>query len=264
MTLYYVKTNLVNVTSLPEDDATHRSSEDTVYQVERLYNKRPSYPFRFDGVNAQWVKVGFDAAAQQITFLGIFNHNFIEGTLAITLNGDIAIGAGFANLVSTPVWRAENMYALFDGTWKWWKLNIDNGAATKAQMGELVLGNWAKFDNAYVQPGRADGPVIHASNNITHYGQDWTAYYSRGEMFSIALKNINDPSATDDIQAFLNDIWEDNDGKFVFIPDHTQPKVYYVQVVNRDSYANRLINGVSELREWRLELKTLTEGITLL
>ena len=260
MTLYYVKTNLVNVTSLP--DNTFVSSEDAVYTVDKLYNKRPSYPFRFDGVDAQWVKARWIAAAQKITFLGIFNHNLLD-SVTITLNGDVNDGA-FANLVSTPVWRDKNMYALFDGTWKWWKLNIDNGADVKAQLGEYVLGNWAKFSNAYVEPGRADGPVIHASNNITHYGQDWTAYYSRGEMFSIALKNINDPSATDDIQTFLNDIWEDNDGKFVFIPDHKQPKVYYVQVVNRDSYANRLINGVSELREWRLELKTLTEGITLL
>jgi len=261
MTLYYVKTNLVNDTSLP-DKTFVNDSEDAVYTVDKLHNKRPSYPFRFGGVNAQWAKARWAAVAQQITFLGIFNHNLIEETATITLeaaDGD----AGYA-LVSTPAWREENMYALFDATEKWWKLNINNGATVIAQLGEYVLGNWASFANAYVQPGRADGPVFHASNNITHYGQDWTAYYSKGEKFSIALKNINDPSATDDIQSFLDDIWENNDGKFVLIPDHAQPKVYYVQVVNRGSYANRLINGVKELREWRLELKTLTSGITLL
>jgi len=261
MTLYYIKTNLVNATSLP-DNTFVNGNEDTVYTVDKMYNKRPSYPFRFDGVDAQWAKARWLAAAQQITFLGIFNHNLLE-TVAITLNGDVADGA-FADLVSTPVWRAGNMYALFDGTWKWWKLNINNGAATIAQLGELVLGNWASFSNAYVQPGRADGPVIHATRSTTYYGQDWTAYLSKGEAFSIALKNINDPDATNDIHAFLNDVWENNDGKFVFIPDHERPQVYYVQVVNTDKYARRTINGVKELREWKLELKTLTDGITLL
>lgn len=259
MTFYYVKTNLVNSTSLP--DNTFASSEDTVYTVDKLYNKRPSYPFRFDGLNAQWVKARWLAAAQQITFLGIFNHNLLD-TVTITLEAANA-DAGYA-LVKTPVWRDKNMYALFDDTKKWWKLNIDNGGATIAQLGELVLGNWASFSNAYVQPGRPDGPTIYASRNKTHMGQDWTAYYSRGETFSIALDNINDPSATDDIQAFLNDIWENEDGKFFFIPDHTQPKGYYVQVVNTNKYANRRINGVKELRRWKLELETLTEGITLL
>lgn len=260
MTLYYVKTNLVNITSLP-DNTFVNGNEDTVYTVDKLYNKRPSYPFRFNATGAQWIKARWLAAAQRITFLGIFNHNLLN-TVTITLQAANA-DAGYG-LVSTPIWRETNMYALFNASYKWWKLNIDNGGATIAQLGELVLGNWATFSNAYVQPGRADGPVIHASRNMTHYGQDWTAYYSRGETFSIALKNINDPSATDDIQTFLNDIWEDNDGKFVFIPNHKQPKAYYVQVVNRDKYANREINGVKELREWKLKLKTLTEGITLL
>ncbi len=259
MTLYYVKTNLVNSVSLP--DNTFVSSEDSVYTVDKLYNKRPSYPFRFDGLNAQYAKARWLAAAQQITFLGIFNHNLID-SVTITLEGANA-DAGYA-LVTTPVFRSENMYALFNASWNWWKLNVNNGAATIAQLGELVLGNWASFENAYVQPGRPDGPVFHASRNITHYGQDWTAYYSKGETFTIVLKNINDPSATDDIQTFLNDIWENNDGKFVFIPDHTRPQVYYVQVVNRDKYANRLINGVKELRDWKLELKTLTKGLPLL
>lgn len=262
MTLYYVKTNLINSSSLLSDDATYVSSEDAAYQVERLYNKRPSYPFRFDGVNAQWIKAGWDAAAQPITFLGIFNHNLID-TATITLETADAIGGAYAN-VSTPTRQAENIYTLFDATKKWWKLNINNGATVPAQLGELVLGNWASFTNAYLQPGRADGPVFNATRSTTYYGQDWTAYLSKGEAFSIALKSIDDPSATADIQTFLNDIWENEDGKFVFIPDHAQPKVYYVQVVNTDKYARRLINGVKELREWKLELKTLTDGITLL
>lgn len=259
MTLLYVKTNLVDSISCP--DNTFVSSEDSVYTVDKLYNKRPSYPFRFDGLNAQWAKARWLAAAQQITFLGIFNHNLLN-TVTITLQG-AAADAGYA-LVNTPVWRARNMYSLFDATWKWWKLNINNGAVQIAQMGELVLGNWASFANARVQPGRLDGPAFHAYNNVTPAGQDWTSYISKAEAFSISLKNVNDPSAVDDLQTFLEDIWEAENGKFIFIPDHTQPHVYYVQVVNRDKYANRSINGVKELREWSLELKTLTDGITLL
>lgn len=258
MTLYYVKTNLINISNLI--DNTYVSSEDPIYTVDKLYNQRPSYPFRFTGVNAQWAKVNF-GAGQAVTFIGIFNHNLLN-TVTITLSGAVA-DAGYAVEV-TPVWREGNMYALLDATWKWWRLDLNNGAVIPAQLGEWVLGEWATFPNAYVQPGRADGPVFHALDNITHYGQNWTQYLSKGEKFSIALKNINDPSATDDIQSFLNDIWQDNQGRFVFIPDHTQPKAYYVRVANRESYANRIVNGVKELREWSLELVTLTDGITLL
>lgn len=258
MTLYYVKTNLIDSVSLP--DNTYVSSEDAIYTVDKLYNKRPSYPFRFDGVNAQWAKLDF-TVAQDVTFVGIFNHNFIPG-VTITFQGAVA-DAGYATEV-TPVYRAGNMYALLDASWRWWKLNINNGALIKPQIGEWVVGEWAEFTNAYVQPGRSDGPIFHATNNITHYGQDWSGYLSKGEEFSIALKNINTPTAEDDIQTFLNDIWQNEDGKFVFIPDHVTKKAYYVQVTNRDSYANRIINGEKELREWRLDLKTLTDGITLL
>lgn len=193
--------------------------------------------------------------------MAIFNHNLPNTT---TLSLDASNVDGGWSLVSTPVWREEALYSTFGATLKWWKLNINAGAVVVPQIGELFLGQWAAFENAFVQPGRSDGPEFYASNNITHYGQEWNAYYSNVDTFTISLKSLTDPSAVDALQTFLKDIWENEDGKFVLIPDHNQPHVYYVQVVNRGGFANREIYGVKELRDWKLELKSLTNGITLL
>jgi len=258
MTLLYMKTNLVTSVTIP--DNTYVTSEDTVYTVDKLYNKRPSYPFRFDGTGNQWIKVEF-TVAQNITAMAIFNHNF-PNTTTITL--DASAIDGNWSLVSTPVWREENLYSTFGATLEWWKLNINAGAVVTPQVGELFLGQWAAFENAFVQPGRKDGPEFFASDNRTHMGQDWIGYYSNADTFTISIKNLTTPSAVDELQAFLKDIWENEDGKFVFIPDHNQPHVYYVQVVNRKGYAEREIYGTKELREWKLELRSLTNGITLL
>ena len=133
MTLLYMKTNLVSLVSLPNN--TYVSSEDTVYTVDKLYNKRPSYPFRFSGVDAQWIKVGF-VAAQEITAMAIFNHNLIDEVATISLKaGDD--GANYW-LKSTPDWREENLYSTFGDSYKWWQLDIDNGADTPVQIGEPV------------------------------------------------------------------------------------------------------------------------------
>ena len=262
MSLLYVKTNFVNLDSLPNN--TYVSSEDTIYTVDNLYNKRPSKPFRFTSKANQYIKIEFPNA-KAVTFAAIFGHNLGAGA-TIDLQGSLDdITYVYASFMGGSNWRERDLFRTFGSTYKYYKLQISDPAnSSMPQIGEFVLGNGNYFENAWVQPGRADGPVIHASNNITHYGQDWTNFYSDAEAFSISLKNLNDPSTEDDLQTFLKAVWADNDGKFILVPDHTKPHVYYVQIQNRDSYAQREIYGTNELRDWRLELKTLTQGITLL
>jgi len=262
MSLLYVKTNLVNLDSLP--DNTYVSTEDTVYTVDKLYNKRPSYPFRFTAKANQYIKIAF-STPRAVTFAGIFNHNLLS-TATIDLQASTDdITYVYVSFLGGANWRKGDLYKTLEATYKYFKLQISDPANPSIpQIGELVLGNGNYFENAWVQPGRSDGPVIHASNNITHYGQDWSNYYSDAEAFSITLKNLNDPNLEDDLQTFLKAVWAENDGKFIIVPDHRRPHVYYIQVVNRDSFADREIYGVKELRNWRLEIKTLTRGITLL
>jgi len=259
MTLLYVTENLVSSATLI--DNTYVSTEDAVYTVDKLYNKRPSYPFRFTDKDDEWIKVDF-GSAQLITFIGLFNHNL---TAAVTMSLEhAAADAGYA-LATTPVWRSEDLYKQFRRNNRWFRLNIDDPTNdSNPQIGEFVLGVVSEFENARVQPGRRDGPKFHMADNVTHYGQDWSSHYADCESFTITLKNINDKNAVDDLQTFLKSIFRNSDGKFILIPDHDQPHCYYVQVKNRKDFAVREVYGTKELRDWKLELETLTKGITLL
>lgn len=259
MSLYYVTTNLVDSLTLPQE--TYVSSEDSIYVYENLYNGRPSKPFRFTTKANQWIKVQL-LSSQAVTFVGLFGHNLTSGA-TLTLES-AAADAGYG-LVKTLTWRDKNLYKLFNGNDKWWKLNVsDAGNSAYPQIGEYVLGTWSKFDNARVQPGRADGPAVYMADKVSHYGQDWSKHYANTEGLTIRLMNLNDPSVVDDLQTFLKDIFENSDGKFILIPDHEQPHCFYVRVKNRRDFARRLVYGTKELREWKLELETLAEGITLL
>lgn len=262
MTLRYVTTNLLNSSTLPADNATYRSSEDATYQVENLYNKRPSYPFRWTGRVGEWVKIQL-TQRQVVSFVGAFNHN-LTSAANVQLHSSNVNGAW--NLAANITWRQYDMYAMFGRRDLWWRFSVgDAGNADLPEIGELVLGEYATFENAKVQPGRADGPVFNMADAETDYGQDWNTYLSEAERFSIKLRNINDVSAVDDIQTFLTDIFSNSDGKFVLIPDDAQPHCYYVQVTNRDAFSEQQIYGdAKELRAWSLELKTLVRGITLL
>jgi len=259
MTLLYVTENLVSSATLI--DNTYVSTEDEVYTVDKLYNKRPSYPFRFTDKNDEWIKVDLGSALP-VTFVGVFNHNL---TAAVTMNlQQAAADAGYA-LATTPVWRSEDFYKQFRANNRWFKLNIDDPTNdSNPQIGEFVLGTVSEFSNARVQPGRKDGLEIFMADNVTHYGQDWSSYYSDCESFTISLKNINEKNAEDDLQTFLKSIFRNSDGKFILIPDHDQPHCYYVRVKSRKDFAVREVYGTKELRAWKLELETLTKGITLL
>ena len=260
MSLRYVTTNLINSTTLP--DNTYVSTEDETYLVANLYNKRPSRPFRFTARAAQTIKVEL-AAKTAASFVGIFNHNIPDGE-TLNLQGADA-DAGYV-AVTTPTWREKDVCSCFRTvSWTWWLLNVGVQVGDPLpQIGEFVLGSWIEFADAWVQPGRKDGPAFYVGRQKTHYGQEWATHLSNTERFSIQIKNLNNPAVIDDLQTFLVNVFENSDGKFILIPDHTKPHCYYVQVTNDDNFANREIYGTNELRNWRLELETLTRGITLL
>lgn len=261
MSLIYITTNLLNSTTLPADDATYRSSEDAIYQVEYLYNKRPSLPFRWTAKVGDWVKVEL-TERQIVSFAGIFGHNL---TSAATVQLHASGWNGGWKLIKNFTHRPEDMYIKFGAKELWWRLSVsDAGNSAYPQIGEFVLGLHSTFANAKVTPGRSDGPTFFMGDNVTHYGQDWDNFYSDAETMSISLRNVNDPTTEDDVQTFLKAIFRNEDGRFILIPDDTKPQCYYVKVMNRGGFADRLVYGSQELRDWRMEVKTLTKGITLL
>jgi hypothetical protein len=257
MGFIYSTTNLITAATLHSV-----STENTIYVKENLYDLRPSKPFYFTAKAAQWVKLNFAAGAQRATLACVFNHNFTNAA-------DCHIQANAADAWGAPTfdqhlnWRDLDFYGLFDQTFAWWRLLLSDAANPyNPRIGEFFLGQWARFANAHVQPGREDGPTFFASEQQTTYGQDWDVYLSEGQIFKIRLKNINNPATIDDLHTFLRAI-SGPAGRFVFIPDDAQPHVYYCKVVGSPS-ATRLVYGEHELREWTMDIKVLTRGITIL
>lgn len=260
MSLIYLTTNLLNSTTLPVDNATYRSTEDTTYQVENLYNARPSKPFRFTAKAGQWVKA--DLQDRKIATVScVFNHNF-SATAVVQLHASGHNGGW--KLIGTYTYRAQDMFVKFGINEKWLRLSVtDNANTTFPQIGEWFVGEHAEFSNAYVTPEREDGPIYYAADEVTGYGQDWEIYFGNAERLTMQLSSLTDTDEIDAVHTFLDTVME-NGGRFVLIPKDTLPHCYYVKVMNRDDFATRRVFGdAKELRDWRLDLKVLVRGLTL-
>ncbi len=177
-----------------------------------------------------------------------------------------------------PIENHKNLWHKVDCgiiDYRYWLLEMIDTTNTDGylEIGELVLGQWQQFprgiltgDDSWVRlsPGRADGPEFFMGKNRTHWGQDWSTYYSSYERFDLVLTTQNDPCIVDAIHAFLKAV-QLTGGRFVLVPDDSKPFCYYVIVDNLRDYAERKIYGrTGELREWRFKLKSLTEGVRLL
>lgn len=242
-------------------------------------------------------------SSKVVTFVGIFNHNFTQmqavndSLLLKGCDSDCATCVWDAPPACTtdlqtlpadpcdgcvgeqPIENFKNLWRKIDcvADHQYWRLEIIDTTNTNGhlEIGELVLGQWQQFprgildapaSDAWVRlsPGRADGPEFFMGKGRTHWGQDWSTYYSEYERFELTLTTQNDPCIVDAIHAFLSGV-QVAGGRFVLVPDDTKPFCYYVIVDNLRDYADRKIYGrTRELREWRFKLKTLTEGVRLL
>lgn len=238
-----------------------------------------------------------------ITFAALFNHNISTSLVApdeLVVKGcdDLCAGSGacdwdipdaevdLTTLPSSfcppacsgtqPVAGFKNLYRRFtEESHRYWQLEIidRNNEDGYIEIGEWVLSQWQELhrgavtghtDWARLSPGRPDGPMFFMGTQATHYGQDWTNYRSDAEAFTLTFTNINDPCQVDQIQAFLQDVQRAG-GTFIIVPDDEKPWCYYVLITNAKEFAQRLVYGrAREYREWRLELKTLTQGIRLI
>jgi len=238
----------------------------------------------------------------RVTFAGIFNHNLTTTPERFSLKGCVTDcqsgGAGGCDWEAAFAWEIDmrsrirhgsfcggkyqyifpNSCVKLDQTIEHYRFEFIDPANPDGyiEIGEAVLGEWCQFGkNVHLQPGRPDGPLFYMGNQETLYGQDWPNYYSYAEGFTLVFKNINDIRNLDELQMFLIRV-QRNGGRFIIIPDDDKfygldmeaegyyPLCYYVIIKNMGDYAQRLIHGWDkDLREWTLELKTLTTGLKL-
>lgn len=297
MSLIYLITNYLD--GLAIGSYTTKSTH-SLYIATNLANERPSLPYRTTGLGTlvapEYVCVDL-GESKDVTFAGIFNHNITTSPESLVLKG-CASACGICNWAapgctidltsmpadpcdgcagSQPVDGFNNIWAKFEQRYRYWRLEmVDTGnSAGYLELGELVLGLLQRFPKGALEipsadswvrlsPGRADGPEFFMRKQRTHYGQDWSTYYSKCERFELKFTNQNDPCVVDAVHKFLKEVQQAG-GRFVLVPDDTKPFCYYVSIENLRDYADRTVYGrTRELREWRLELKTLTEGVVLL
>jgi hypothetical protein len=253
----YSHINLIDIYTL-----SSVSTEDALYVKEFLYDNRPSRPFRFTAKSSQSMVIDL-SSAKAATLACLFNHNLSSGVTA-RIQGHASNAWGSPTFDEALTWRALDLYHRFNQSFRWWRFSIDDPSNSSfPEIGLAWLGEWHKFPNVHITPGRTDSPEFFQVEQVTQYGQDWDVYLSDTQAFELGLSNFIDPSMVDDLHAFLRNIGGSS-GRFVFIPDESQPHVFLVKVVGNPS-SQRVIYGASgELRNWSMKLKVLTRGITLL
>ena len=249
--------------------------------LDLIYNKRPSKPFRWEGqgtpANPEWICVDL-LQVRNVTFCGIFNHNFLLTGSADSLfiqncnlpcrgqssacNWD---AADEENLMDRLVNNFRNLYEVIDFTNQYFTLEIvDQNNPVPIEVGDWVLGSAEKFINARLQPYMADGPMFTRTKSTTHYGQNWLQSLSEAHTFNIEIIVSGVANQIDELEYFLRRV-HDNGGKFVFVPREDLPFAYYVFIENENDFGQQLARGrTRKAYSYKLKLQTLTEGISLL
>ena len=271
------------------------SSQDPPYVRGKVFNSRPSYPFRFDGIGVapgdvpEWLCADL-GSEERPNFTAIFNHNMTTLLNSTDLfyfqacilgcpptSGfcdwdlyDLSGGAEF-NLDLSGRIRSDHKNVCsgeFDmgSDYRYYRWSVIDSLNTEnfIEWGEVFLGEIKEFVYGKLQPGRSDGPEFHEGTNITSYGQIWPNYLSESDSFQIEIVNHNDINQISELRTFVKEV-KRNDGKFVFIPDDQVNLCYYVYMRNLQDFNQQIVRGMEkELYSWKMDLITLTEGIRLI
>lgn len=264
------------------DVAVISSSEDTLYVLENLWNRRPSKPFRFTGHgsvgNPEWVCAEFDAP-KNVTIAALFNHNLTAltgGNDALVLKAcddpcAVSGGCDWAtpdyshSLQDRLIDHWNDLYHVIDETRLSYRLEvIDESNPVEVELGEFFLGELTELDSARLSPGRVESPTLYRFLNVTPYGQHWAESLSNSVSLSLTVTNLNDPAQVDAVRVMIEAVHA-NGGRFVIVPNDAFPFVYYVFLENDGGFMRQIFRGSDcELLEWTFELRTLTKGISLL
>jgi hypothetical protein len=281
MGLIYAIENFIDTTTI-----IHASSEDSLYVTDNLFNVRPSYPFRFLGgrgsprESPEWLCFDFGETVNPTLIAG-FNHNFLGTSSGFYMNleannvqcsGFSGVGGFFSgtfveSLGDRIIPNHRNFYQKFtlDQSYRYMRFEVHDVDVFIPQLGDLFIGQWQQFSgNVKLQPGRGDGPEFIFGQQQTHYGQDWVDFRSEKEAnFTLRFTGLGSQTVYDEFHVFLRNVAANN-GKFIFIPNDSYPFVFYVVIKNVAQAIREVSGSFGYLRNWEIEVKSLTEGIYLL
>jgi hypothetical protein len=275
MSILYVTQNLL----AGNDVAITASSEDVLYVIENLYNKRPSKPFRFTGKGAagapEWVACEF-TAAKVVNFFGLFNHNLtalVGANDALILKGSATTAAlqDWANppwsldLKSRLITGWNDLYQAINQNYRTYRLEAIDTAQPLAfvEIGELVLAQSVELPDAHITPNRRESPELTRIMNITPYGQHWLESLSHSVSLNLEIVNMSDPRQIDAVRTMILAIHAAG-GQFILVPNSNAKFAYYAVLKNDGGFMTSIARGdIAEVTAWTLELETLVKGILL-
>lgn len=265
MTLLYATGNEVDA-----DTLFSVSTEDTLYVMENLYNRRPGLPFRFTSATTGTICVDAGSGNTiQPTFVGVINHNLATETVFNLEASNVSCGGGGGeNWDLTLCTNHNNSGRKITPSigYRYWQLSITGttvDTTPKIEIGEFILTDWANFTTLYVVT-EGEGPMINTGSQKTHMGQPWDVYYSQGMIFTLQPIQQSTEGEIEEMRTFLQDL-EGSAGRFVYCPDdtylNTKCQLYYVMAEGQEFLANRLRTGSADMLQWNLRFAELPDGI---
>jgi len=259
MSLIYTTGNLVTASTI---DSV--STEDAIFVKENLYNKRPSFPFRFTSKTDQYIVLDM-GGNENATILSLINHNLQSGA-TIRLEADNNPPNWGAPPYSQAVaWREENLYMKLDQTYRWYRIFASDPTNPLAlQIGELILHVYSSFTTALIQ-AQSEGDVFYTATQETFMGQDWDAELARKALLTLRIRKVENhgDSIQEEIRAFLRSL-SGSAGRFLVVPDDTTSECYYVKASGNEFRAERIFHNIKDIRDWDLPLAEISQGISLL
>jgi len=251
------------------------SSEDSLYQLEYLYNKSQSLPYRCANAalgDAQWVMWDLQNETTPATMLALLNHNLVGTSVAapfvLTLSGDNgpnwgdpAYGPidvlGEGDTLTRNIWLSLNALGTTE-TFQYWRLDItDPDNPYNYEFGELVHAVHGSFTRNY-DWGYTEALRYIKAESRTLYGQRHRKKLAKQKYFMLTFNNVVDADIIGEVEDFFEALG--GEYPFVFIPDAALDDCWYVLCLN-DLDAKR---NFLDINSFTLELEEEARGITLL
>ena len=241
--LQYIADNLVESAS-----AVTVSTEDSTYEKENLYNRRPGKPFKFT-TTAGNIVIDFGSATS-IDSIAVIGHNIDSGATTIDLEGNAADSWGAPSLTEAVTQVDTNMYKIFTSdSYRYWRFVVAGAAAT-VKIGELILGVSVTLTNNY-QWGMEKARTYKNISLRTEYGQPWTYQLYNQRNYNLSF-NVNDTTVTE--LETLHAAVEGGNKPFTMI--NWDSEAVYVQMPDSLSFQRNFTN----LNESKIKLIEVPQG----
>lgn len=252
MGMKYILGNFINSSTL-----SSVSSEETIYPKENMYNRRQSLPWRMDAKSGNAV---CDLGSNRPTALALMNHNFVgTGAFSLKIEADNDPPNWGSPAYSQAIsFHKQNIFYTFSQNYRWWRVIVsDPDNLSNLEIGEIILYTHGTFTMNYIWPYKDILDYV-VDENVTHYGVRHRVKRAKRKLFALDFENVTDANLIAEVEVFFEAL--DGERPFVFIPDESGTKSWYVYCLNSMDATRVFLNT----NKFYLRLEEQSRGITLL